>query len=102
MKEVKLTIPDRWSDITIETYQKYVEIQESKDNDKKKIIKSLSLLCNTTPFVVKKMAYKDLLEIMGICSKMKNMDFVRIFQVLAQANILTLKHIVKSQLKTCI
>jgi hypothetical protein len=70
MKEVKLTIPDRWSDITIETYQKYVEIQESKDNDKKKIIKSLSLLCNTTPFVVKKMAYKDLLEIMGIIKKM--------------------------------
>ena len=28
MKEVKLTIPDKWSDITIETYQKYVEIQE--------------------------------------------------------------------------
>ena len=56
MKEVKLTIPDRWSDITIETYQKYVEIQESKDNDKKKIIKSLSLLCNTTPYIVKKMA----------------------------------------------
>ena len=70
MKEVKLIIPDRWSDITIETYQKYVEIQESKDNDKKKIIKSLSLLCNTTPFVVKKMAYKDLLEIMGIIKKM--------------------------------
>ena len=70
MKEVKLIIPDRWSDITIETYQKYVEIQESKDNDKKKIIKSLSLLCNTTPFVVKKMAYKDLLEIMGIIKTM--------------------------------
>ena len=70
MKEVKLTIPDRWSDITIETYQKYVEIQESKDNDKKKIIKSLSLLCNTTPYIVKKMAYKDLLEIMGIIKKM--------------------------------
>ena len=70
MKEVKLTIPDRWSDITIETYQKYVEIQESKDNDKKKIIKSLSLLCNTTPYIVKKMAYRDLLEIMGIIKKM--------------------------------
>ena len=70
MKEVKLTIPARWSDITIETYQKYVEIQESKDNDKKKIIKSLSLLCNTTPYIVKKMAYKDLLEIMGIIKNM--------------------------------
>ena len=70
MKEVKLTIPDRWSDITIETYQKYVEIQEGKGSEKNKVIKSLSLLCNTTPFVVKKMAYKDLLEIMSILKTM--------------------------------
>ena len=70
MKEVKLTIPDKWSDITIETYQKYVEIQESRGSEKNKVIKSLALLCNTTPFVVKKMAYKDLLEIMGIIKTM--------------------------------
>jgi len=30
----------------------------------------LALLCNTTPFVVKKMAYKDLLDIMGIIKNM--------------------------------
>ena len=30
MKEVKLSIPSEWSDITIETYQKYVKIQEAK------------------------------------------------------------------------
>ena len=66
MKEVKLTIPDNWSDITVGTYQKYVEIQEGKGSEKNKIVKSLALLCNTSPFIVKKMAYKDLLEIMGI------------------------------------
>jgi hypothetical protein len=70
MKEVKLTIPDRWSDITIETYQKYVEIQEGKGSEKNKVIKSLALLCGVTPFVVKKMAYKDLLEIMAILKTM--------------------------------
>jgi hypothetical protein len=70
MKEVKLTIPDRWSDITIETYQKYVEIQEGKGSEKNKVIKSLALLCGVTPFVVKKMAYKDLLEIMSIIKTM--------------------------------
>jgi hypothetical protein len=70
MKEVKLIIPDNWSDITIGTYQKYVEIQEGKGSEKNKIIKSLSLLCNTTPFIVKKMPYKDLLEIMAIIKKM--------------------------------
>ena len=66
MKEVKLTIPDRWADITIDTYQKYIKIQEGKGSEKNKVLKSLALLCNTTPLVVKKMAYKDLLEIMGI------------------------------------
>ena len=66
MKEVKLTIPDRWSDITIDTYQKYIKIQEGKGSEKSKVLKSLALLCNITPFVVKKMAYKDLLGIMSI------------------------------------
>ena len=70
MKEIKLTIPDNWADITIGTYQQYVKIQEGKGSEKNKIVKSLSLLCNTTPFVVKKMAYKDLLEIMEIIKKM--------------------------------
>ena len=70
MKEVKLTIPDRWSDITIQTYQKYVEIHEGKGSEKNKVIKSLALLCGVTPFVVKKMAYKDLLEIMSIIKTM--------------------------------
>ena len=70
MKEVKLTIPDNWSDITIDTYQKYVKIQEGKGSEKNKIVKSLALLCGTSPFVVKKMAYKDLLDIMAIIKKM--------------------------------
>ena len=70
MKEVKLTIPDNWSDITIETYQKYVKIQEGKGSEKNKVVKSLALLCNTTPFVVKKMDYRDLLEIMSIIKTM--------------------------------
>tara|TARA_R100001463_G_C3531620_1_gene221685 strand:- start:704 stop:1285 length:582 start_codon:yes stop_codon:yes gene_type:complete len=70
MKEVKLTIPDRWSDITIQTYQKYVEIQEGKGSEKNKVIKSLALLCNVSPFIVKKMAYKDLLEIIATIKKM--------------------------------
>ena len=85
MKEVKLTIPDNWSDITIDTYQKYVKIQEGKGTEKNKVIKSLALLCNTKPFVVKKMAYSDLLEIMGIIKKMidtepKTEDFKKVFK----------------------
>ena len=70
MKEVKLIIPDRWSDITIGTYQKYVKIQEGGGSDKNKVIKSLSLLCNTSNSVIKKMLYTDLLEIMAIIKKM--------------------------------
>ena len=66
MKEVKLTKPNEWSDITIGTYQKYVEIQEGKGSEKNKVLRSLALLCGTTINVVKKMAYSDLLEIMQI------------------------------------
>jgi hypothetical protein len=70
MKEVKLTIPNEWSDITIGIYQQYVKIQESKGSEKNKVIRSLALLCNTSPFVVKKMAYTDLLDIMNIIKGM--------------------------------
>ena len=84
MKEVKLTIPDNWKDITIGTYQKYVKIQEGKGTDKTKVVKSEALLCNTTPFIVKKMAYTDLLEIMDIIKKMidtepTKQDFKKLF-----------------------
>jgi len=84
MKEVKLIIPDNWADITIDTYQKYVKIQEGKGSEKNKIIKSLALLCNTTPLVVNKMAYKDLLEIMNIIKNMidaepDKKDFKKVF-----------------------
>ena len=42
MKEVKLTIPSEWCDITIGTYQEYVKIQEGKGSEINKVIKSLA------------------------------------------------------------
>ena len=84
MKEVNLTIPNEWSDITIGVYQEYIKIQESKASEKNKDIRSLALLCNTSRFVVKKMAYTDLLDIMNIIKGMidtepKKEDFVKVF-----------------------
>ena len=70
MNEVKLTIPDNWTDITIGEYQKYIEIQDSILSDKKKVVESLSLLCKTKPAIVNKIAYKDLLEIMEILKRL--------------------------------
>jgi hypothetical protein len=70
MEQVKLIIPNKWSDITIETYQKYVDIQEGKGSEKNKVIKSLALLCGTTTAIVKKMLYSDLLDIMNIIKDM--------------------------------
>lgn len=70
MKEVKLKIPNKWEDITITVYQKYIKLQESKIDNKKKIIKSISLLCNTTEEIVKKMNFKDLKDIMQIVSEL--------------------------------
>ena len=84
MEQVKLIIPNQWSDITIETYQKYLNIQEGKGSDKNKIIKSLALLCNTSTTVIKKMLYSDLLDIMNIIKDMLDnepdkIDFKKIF-----------------------
>ena len=78
MKQVNLIIPDSWNDITIQIYQKYVKIQESKKADKTKVIESLALLCNTTTSIVKKMAYSDLLEIMTIIKKLVDTEPKRI------------------------
>ena len=84
MKDVKLVIPNNWQDVTIETYQKYAEIQESKGGEKNKVIKSLALLCGVSVFIVKKMAYKDLLQIMAIVKEMLDsepdkQDFKKVF-----------------------
>ena len=70
MNEVKLIIPNQWSDITIETYQKYLNIQEGKGSDKNKVVRSLALLCDTNTTIVKKMLYSDLLDIMNIIKDM--------------------------------
>lgn len=84
MQEVKLTIPENWNEIDIETYQKYVNIQQSKGSEKNKIVKSLALLCNTTTAIVKKMLYSDLLDIMNIVRDLldkepNEQDFKKIF-----------------------
>ena len=84
MEQVKLIIPDNWNDITIETYQKYIDIQEGKGSEKNKVIKSLALLCGTTTAIVKKMLYSDLLDIMNIIKGMLNnepskTDFKKMF-----------------------
>ena len=70
MTEVKLTIPENWTDITIGEYQEYIKIQDSNQSDKKKIINSLCLLCKTKPSIVNKIAYKDLLQIMDILKRL--------------------------------
>ena len=70
MEQVKLIIPDDWNDITIETYQKYIDIQEGKGSEKNKVINSLALLCGTNTAIVKKMLYSDLLDIMNIIKGM--------------------------------
>ena len=84
MEQVKLIIPDNWNDINIETYQKYVDIQEGKGSEKNKIIRSLALLCGTTTAIVKKMLYSDLVEIMNIIKDLVEQepneeDFKKIF-----------------------
>ena len=70
MKRVRLSIPNSWSDITIGVYQRYLKIQKSAKSDKIRILKSLSLLCNTQPKIIEKTSYNDLLDIMAIVKEL--------------------------------
>ena len=70
MKEIKLSIPSEWSDITIQKYQRYVEIQEGKGTDQNKAIRVISLFCNVKKSIIRKMSYVDMIEIIGIIKKL--------------------------------
>jgi len=74
MKEIKLTIPNEWKDITIEVYQEYLKIQESEKDEKEKVIESVSVLCNVDKKIITKMDYIDLIDIIKILKHLTNQE----------------------------
>ena len=70
MKKLKLSVPNNWKDVTIQQYQRFMELVESDESDEKKMIGGVSIFCNITTKETKKIGLKDLNHIYGIIIKM--------------------------------
>ena len=64
IKEIQVNIPTEWRDITIETYQKYFDIVESRKKEEEKELDILSLLCNLEKDIIKKIGVKQKQELL--------------------------------------
>lgn len=60
---LQIEVPNEWADITIEQYQEFNKNLNSNLSKKKKLMKSVSILCNVDEKVVSKLKTRDLQEI---------------------------------------
>ena len=74
MKQIKLTVPDNWNDITVKQYQEFIKIVESDGKDKDKTIQMVSLFCNVPIDELNNFAYNDIDKIGKILVKMTKED----------------------------
>lgn len=74
MKQIKLTVPDNWNDITVKQYQEFIKIVESDGKDKDKTIQMVSLFCDVPIDELNNFAYNDIDKIGKILVKMTKED----------------------------
>jgi len=70
MKKLKLSVPNNWKDVTIQQYQRFMELIESDKSNEKKMIGSVSIFCNINTKETKQIGLKDLKRIYSIIIKM--------------------------------
>jgi len=75
VKEIKLTIPTEWKDITIGMYQKFTELQEKKLPEDQFNVEVVCVLCNVKKEMLSKFKYKDLSDITKTLMKLLNSEF---------------------------
>ena len=74
MKQIKLKVPDNWNDITVEQYQKFMKILDSKKSEQKKTMEMVSLFCGVSMKDLKNFAFSDLEKVGNIMMKMTSTD----------------------------
>ena len=74
MKQIKLTVPDNWGDITVRQYQQFMEIMESNKREKTKTLEMVSLFCGVDKKLLKDMAFGDLQKVSNILIQMTKED----------------------------
>tara|TARA_R110002020_G_scaffold164573_1_gene351378 strand:- start:19812 stop:20381 length:570 start_codon:yes stop_codon:yes gene_type:complete len=70
MKQIKLTVPNNWNDITIQQYQKFMILMDSKKSERAKTMDLISLFCKVPLKQLKQFAIGDLEKIGAILIKM--------------------------------
>ena len=74
MKQIKLKVPTNWNDITIEQYQKFMVLVDSKKKEKKKMFEMIMLFCDVKKEDLRGFALADLEKISSILMKLTKDD----------------------------
>ena len=71
-QKIKIQIPTDWNDITIQEYQKYLEIVDSNKTQEEKANEIISLFCNIGKDIINKISVKELNSIVEKVHKFLN------------------------------
>ena len=74
MKNIKLTVPESWNDITVRQYQKFTKILKLQQEERQRTIDIVSVFCNVDKKLLKKFKMKDLDKISNIIVSMTKED----------------------------
>ena len=74
MKQIKLKVPTNWNDITIEQYQKFMVLVDSKKKEKQKMFEMIMLFCDVKKEDLRGFALADLEKISSILMKLTKDD----------------------------
>ena len=74
MKQINLTVPDTWGDITVRQYQKFMQVLETEKDEKTKSLEIVAIFCGLSKKVLKGMAYNDLNKVADVVLNMTKED----------------------------
>ena len=74
MKQINLTVPDTWGDITVRQYQKFMKVLETEKDEKTKSLEIVAIFCGLSKKVLKGMAYNDLNKVADVVLNMTKED----------------------------
>ena len=74
MKNIKLTVPESWNDITVGQYQKFMQILKLKQKEHERTLDIVSVFCNVDKKLLNKFKIKDLDKISNIIISMTKED----------------------------
>ena len=74
MKQIKLTVPENWDDITIKQYQDFMKVLENEKENKEKELDIISIFCSVPKKLLKKFPLKYLNKVSDIIKGITDHD----------------------------